>query len=298
MERLIRIVIAVGLGLINHLSTRGGANRDDLRLTARPVAHLPIIAALAISMLLGVLPAILPQSSAHAASAYLADEIGNTEITVDAGDDFQVVLYVVDITGVAGYECKITVSGPATPTGSAVHGDWFADGHTVFDGIDPVPADYHTAMLISPSYVSGSGAVVVFTLRADDDGIVAINVDSEYFLFATSSGSVIELDLPSTLYVTVGTGEGLQGGGGEQQQQEEESSGEGMDSLSAPVLSIRAIGPFKPNQGALVGIWVYQDEEPYYEYFEKAAPFEMYGLSAGMQIVVKAVESGECDFDH
>ena len=209
MERVFRIVTSVGFSVINNVSTRGGANCDDLRLTAR----LPIIAALAIVMLIGVLPAIPLQSSAHAASAYLADEIGNTEITVTAGDDFQVVLYVVDITGVAGYECKITVSGPATPTGSAVHGDWFADGHTVFDGIYPVPADYHTAMLISPSYVSGSGAVVVFTLHADEEGSVAINVDSEYFLFAESDGDVIELDVPSTLYVTVGTGEGdsLQG---------------------------------------------------------------------------------------
>ena len=38
-------------------------------------------------MLLGVLPAILPQSSAHAASVYLADELGNTEINVDVDDD-------------------------------------------------------------------------------------------------------------------------------------------------------------------------------------------------------------------
>jgi len=167
-------------------------------------------------MLLGVLPAILPQSSAHAAaSAYLADEIGNTEITVDVDEEFSVVLYVADITGVAGYECKVTVSGPGTPIGSAVHGDWFAYGHTVFDGIDPAPADYNTAMLLSPAAISGSGAVVVFTLRADEAGNVAINVDSEYFLFAESDGDVIEVDVPFTLYVTVGTGDGLLGGGGE-----------------------------------------------------------------------------------
>ena len=165
-------------------------------------------------MLLGVLPAILPQSSAHAAAAaYLADEIGNTEITVDVDEEFSVVLYVADITRVAGYECKITVSGPATPIGSAVHGDWFADGHTVFDGIDPAPADYNTAMLLSPAAISGSGAVVVFTLHADEEGSVAINVDSEYFLFAESDGDVIELSEPSTLYVSVLEGDGFTGGG-------------------------------------------------------------------------------------
>jgi len=143
MERF-RMIIAGVFGLINNLRTRGGANRDDLRLTTR----LPIIAALAIIMLLGVLPAILPQSTAHAASGYLADENGETEIHVDVEDEFHVVLYVVDITGVAGYECKITGSGPATPIDSAVHGDWFADGHTVAAGGTPT-AIYCSGMLSS-----------------------------------------------------------------------------------------------------------------------------------------------------
>ena len=82
MERLVGIVISIGFGLIHILSTRRRATRDDLRLTAplrsfRSPRSLgsPIIAALAIIMLLGVLPAILPQSSAHAASGYLADEV-------------------------------------------------------------------------------------------------------------------------------------------------------------------------------------------------------------------------------
>jgi len=179
------------------------------------ICQLPSLTAL-----LSVLPvvficlvfAFVPVPDVHAASAYLADENGQTEINVDVEDEFQVVLYVVDITGVAGYECKITVSGPATPIGSAVHGDWFADNHTIFDGIYPVPADYHTAMLLSPLSISGSGAVVVFTLHADEEGSVAINVDSEYFLFAESDGDVIELDAPSTLYVTVTSGESLGAG--------------------------------------------------------------------------------------
>jgi len=198
---------------------RGGAICQLPSLTAL----LSVIPAVVICLLF----AFVPVPDALAASAYLADENGQTEITVDVEDEFHVVLYIVDITGVAGYECKITVSGPATPIDSAVHGDWFADGHTVFDGIDPVPADYHTAMLLSPMSISGSGAIVVFTLHADDDGIVAINVDSEYFLFAESDGDVIELDLPSTLYVTVGTGEGMQCGGGEEELSGGSSEGQG-----------------------------------------------------------------------
>ena len=193
------------------------------------------------ALIIGVLLTLAPVSDVHAASAYLADEIGQTEFSVDAGDDFQVVLYVTDITGVAAYECKITVSGPATPIGSAVHGAWFADGHTVFDGIDPVPADYQTAMLLSPSYVSGSGAVVVFTLHADEEGSVAINVDSEYFLFAESDGDVIELDLPSTLYVTVGTGEGLLRAGGESEQGADDES-EGFLDSTQYTLSVQSTG--------------------------------------------------------
>jgi len=199
----------------------GGATCQLPSLTAL-LSVLPVL-------IIAVLFAFVPVPDAHAAAAaYLADENGQTEISVDVDDTFYVVLYVVDISGVAGYECKITVSGPATPTGSAAHGAWFADNHTVFDGIDPVPADYHTAMLISPTAISGSGAVVVYTLHADDDGIVAINVDEDYFLFAESDGDVIELDAPSTLYVTVGSGEGMLGGGESLSGVEEESEGGGM----------------------------------------------------------------------
>jgi len=65
-------------------------------------ARLPIIVALAITVLLGVLPAILPQSTAHAASGYLADEIGNTEISVDVDEEFSVVLWLTDVSYLAG----------------------------------------------------------------------------------------------------------------------------------------------------------------------------------------------------
>ena len=219
MKRLVKTVTSIGFGLINNLSTRREATRDDLRVAARQVARLPIIAALAVVMLLGVLPATLPQSSAYAAaSTYLADEIGQTEITVDAGDDFHVVLYVVDISGVAGYECKITVSGPATPTGGSSNGSWFAGGHSVFDGTG-LP-DYGTAMLLSPLDISGSGDVIVFTLHADQEGSVAINVDSDHFVFGNGNAEQLQVGQPSTLYVTVLEGDGLVGGG------EQESPGE------------------------------------------------------------------------
>jgi len=239
-------------------------------------------------MLLGVLPAILPQSSAHAAaSAYLADEIGNTEITVDVDEEFCVVLYVADITRVAGYECKITVSGPATPIGSAVHGDWFAGGHTVFDGIDPAPAGYNTAMLLSPAAISGSGAVVAFTLHADEEGSLAINVDPEYFLFATSSGNVIELDLPSTLYVTVLEGDGLRGGSGESELFQES---ELLDGSEEPFsLKVETVFPLR---GAVGSVWVivYDEdgETPLWWWDDRYMPFERPEVETGAYVVLLA----------
>jgi len=239
-------------------------------------------------MLIGVLPAIPPQSSAHAASSYLADENGQTEITVDVEDEFQVVLYVIDITGVAGYECKITVSGPATPIDTAVHGDWFADGHTIFDGIYPVPADYHTAMLLSPLSISGSGAVVVFTLHADEEGSVAINVDSEYFLFGDKYAQVIEVDLPSTLYVTVGTGGGdssssSSSGGSAQEAETTEPPEEALDSYPCVALSVRTDGDFAEGDGAWISVYRDGHSDIY-----KPAPFEVYGLAENEEITVTA----------
>ena len=177
-------------------------------------------------MLLAVLPAILPQSSAHAASGYLADEIGNTEINVDVDDDVAIVLWVADVAELAAYNCKITVSGPGTLTGQSAHGEWFADGHTVFGGLTSSPADYNTAMLMSPLGITGSGDIVRFTLHADEEGVVAVNVDSGFFL-ANSNAAKISLLIPSTLYITIGEGEGLFSGG--------ESEPEDMSEEKAPL---------------------------------------------------------------
>ena len=214
MERLVGIVISIGFGLIHILSTRRRATRDDLRLTAplrsfRSPRSLgsPIIAALAVIMLLGVLPAILPQSSAHAASGYLADEIGNTEISIDVEDTVQIVLWLVDVSELAGYDCAITVSGPGTAVDTAAHGDWFADGHSVTAG-GTATATYSSAMLSNPTYISGSGDLVVFTIRGDDDGVVAINIDEDIFCLGDKDADEIVITTPSTLYITVGTGEG------------------------------------------------------------------------------------------
>ena len=208
------------------------------------ICQLPSLTALLSAipvLIIAVLFAFVPVPDAHAAAAaYLADENSQTEISVDVDDTFYVVLYVVDISGVAGYECKIDVTGPATATGSAAHGAWVADNHTLFGPYEPcegeeevpAPPDYQTAMLLSPAAISGSGAVVVYTLHADDDGVVAINVDEDYFLFASSSGTVIELDLPSTLYVTVGSGGGDSFG---QQPEEDQTIGQGDGILDEPM---------------------------------------------------------------
>jgi len=253
------------------------------------ICQLPSLTAL-----LSVLPvvficllfAFVPVPDVQAASAYLADENGQTEITVDVNDEFHVVLYIVDITDLAGYECKITVSGPATPIGSAVHGDWFADGHILFgpfeiyeDEGEPAPADYNTAMLLSPSKISGSGAVVVFTLHADDDGIVAINVDSEYFLFGDKYAQVIEVDLPSTLYVTVGTGEGDQGGESAEQPSEESAPDSGGDSFDPEDIDIYVNGAHTGTESGTIN-------EPYntiQEAMAAASGGELIGVAAGAQ---------------
>jgi len=171
-----------------------------------------------------LLAAALP-AKAHAASAYLGDTNGGTSITVTAGDDFQVVLWAVSAVKLAAYDCKIVVDGPATPIDHAAHGYWFSNNHTVFGGFDEgsedpedprpnlTPPNYNTAMLYSPPYITGSGEIVVFTLHADEEGSVAINVDEQYFFFANSDEEYIELTIPSTLYVTIEAGDGLDGGG-------------------------------------------------------------------------------------
>ncbi|HUW30570.1 MAG TPA: dockerin type I domain-containing protein [Planctomycetota bacterium] len=200
-------VINVLFGLISSLRTQWwGRGIANSRLTAR----LPIIATLAISILFGILPAVLPQSSALAASGYLADEIGNTEITVDVDETFYVVLWLTDVSYLAGYDCAITISGPATAISTAVHGSWFEDNHTVLAGGTPTTT-YCSGLLSSPTSISGSGDLVVFTLQGTDDGVVAINVDANEFCLGDTDADEIVITTPSTLYVTVGTGEGYQG---------------------------------------------------------------------------------------
>jgi len=221
-------------------------------------------------------------SEACAASAYLADEIGNTEINVDVDEEFSVVLWAVDVTPLAGYDCKITISGPATAIGQAAHGDWFADGHTVYDGLTTIPADYNTAMLVSPTAISGSGDVVVFTLHADDDGVVAINVDSEYFFFANTSGGKMYLLEPSTLYVTVGTGESFAGGAGGTQ---EAAAEDAIDSTESTELD-------DPETWWLwVESWRYVSEEQYY-WAEDAEIVGVPESMGGTTIYVRDAEDG------
>jgi len=175
-------------------------------------------------MLLGVLSGILPQSSAYAASGYLADEIGNTEISIDVEDTVQIVLWLVDVSEMAGYDCAITVSGPGTAVDTAAYGDWFADGHTVTAG-GGATATYSSAMLSNPTYISGSGDLVVFTIRGDDDGVVAINIDEDIFCLGDKDAQKIVITTPSTLYITVGTGGGDSQSGGSEESTEDSSSG-------------------------------------------------------------------------
>ena len=149
----------------------------------------------------------------------MADEIGNTEISVDVDEEFSVVLWLTDVSYLAGYDCAITISGPATAIDTAAHGSWFEYGHTVLAGGTPT-ATYGSGLLSSPASISGSGDLVVFTLRGDDDGVVAINVDANVFCLGDNDAEEIVITTPSTLYVTVGTGEGDSMGGGTDDEQE------------------------------------------------------------------------------
>jgi len=201
------------------VNAEGGRSRSNLTITAICTGTVMLLA-------------LLSPAQVLAASAYFGDTNGNTEdITVDVEDEFTIVLWAVDVTALAGYDCRITVSGPATAIGQAAHGDWFADGHTVFDGLSTVPADYNTAMLISPMSISGTGEIVAFTIRADDDGVVAVNVDPEYFFFANTSGGKMYLLEPSTLYITIGTGESMSGRTGESQDVVSEDGNSSSESM-------------------------------------------------------------------
>ena len=212
---------------------------------------------LAVCIGVAMLLAILSPTQVLAASAYFGDINGNTEdITVDVEDEFTIVLWAVDVTALAGYDCRITVSGPGTAIGQAAHGDWFADGHTVFDGLTTVPADYNTAMLISPISITGTGEIVAFTIRADDDGVVAVNVDPEHFFLANTSGAKMYLLEPSTLYVTIGTGESMSGGTGGSQDvvsEDQNSSSESMELDDPQVYWL------------YIDSWRYYSEEQHYD---------------------------------
>jgi len=181
--------------------------------------RLPVVPAFVLAACLLCILSVWPLAGpALAASVYFADPLGNTEISVDPDEDFQIVLNVVDVTALAGYEAKIIASGPITPIDSAAHGTWFATGHTLFGPYEgtTAPADYHTAMLLSPTAISGSGALVVFSFHSGEDGIATIDVDPDYFILGDSTGTKMTLDPPSTISITVGTGgmggEGLLGG--------------------------------------------------------------------------------------
>ncbi|HUT04509.1 MAG TPA: hypothetical protein VM163_11545 [bacterium] len=190
-------------------------------------------------------------TQALAASAFLATPSGSTSITVTEGDDFQIALRVSSISHLAAYECKIVITGPATAIGHSTQGFWFSNNRNVFTGFDlgedppdtdTTPADYNTAMLMSPLYISGSGAVVVFTLHANAEGTVAINVHPDWFFLADENGDIIQISLPSTLYVTVNASEGDGMGGGEEEQatdegeaendEDEETLGDSMDATA------------------------------------------------------------------
>jgi len=96
-------------------------------------------------------------------------------------------------------------TGPVHAVGSAASAPWFAQGYELADlnQGQAGSADFITALLMDPPPVSGDEAVVVFTLHADGEGVVAVSLAPDCSL-ATTRGMVYP-EQP-TLPVLIGEG--------------------------------------------------------------------------------------------
>ena len=130
-------------------------------------------------------------NSVSAESLFFTDSLGNPSAAVEPGEDFQVLLHVADASGLEALRVRLTVAGPVHAVGSAAPAPWFAQGHELADlGQGQAgSADFITALLMDPPSLSGDGAVVVFTLHADGEGVAAVSLAPDCSL-ATTRGMV------------------------------------------------------------------------------------------------------------
>ena len=217
---------------------------------------------------IAVLLVILPASKSHAASVYLADPNGETSITVGAGDYFDVYLWIADVTEFAGFECHITMSGPATMNGTASIGSWFGDGHTMMQSGG---SSYHRSQVLQdPMDLTGSGDLAIFHLLATEEGTISISVTASTFVLGKTDSSEIQVDLPSTLYITVTSGDGDFVAGGGSTDDDESSSVSSADTsavqnatpeLDDPIQTVNLSVWAYHGTGAIAGVDVYVDSE-------------------------------------
>ena len=147
-------------------------------------------------------------------TVYFGDTNGSYPIQVDKNEEFLVVLWISSVVELAGYEAKITYSGPIALNASAAHGSWLADGHTVWDST--IRGDAIGGILTDPEDITGSGELCVFSFTADDeDGEGSVSIVSSYFVLGDTDAEEIVVTDPSTIYIIVGTGGDSPGGGGD-----------------------------------------------------------------------------------
>ena len=176
----------------NRSSDGGGQNANSL------------LKALAIALVL-VIPIFHPAGSSFAETVvWLGDANGETEMTVGAGDYFDVYLWIEDAAELAGFECHISKTGPATWGTTASVGSWFGTDHTMSQDLGN-PA-LRSQVLEDPTDLTGSGDLAIYHLYATEEGTIAVFVTAHTFVLGKTDSSKIEADVPATLYVTVTSG--------------------------------------------------------------------------------------------
>ena len=179
----------------------GGANCHSL---------LKAIAIPAFAVILVFLPAT---NACAETTVFLGDANGDTEMTVGAGDYFDVYLWIDSVTELAGFECHISKTGPATWGTTASVGSWFGTDHTMSHDLGN-PA-LRSQVLEDPTDLTGSGDLAIYHLYATEEGTISVSVTASIFVLGKTDSSKIEVDTPSTLYITVLSGDSSQSGGTE-----------------------------------------------------------------------------------
>ncbi|HUU46573.1 MAG TPA: hypothetical protein VM118_12650, partial [Acidobacteriota bacterium] len=148
--------------------------------------------------------ALFAGRSAPAAVVALTDAKGNTAITIQPKDTFQVVLSVADVKDMAGFQVLLGVQGPVSLVGMPTVGTWFAEDHK-YDtyGNESTP---FIAILTEPSEISGTGELAVFTFLANGDGVATVSIPKDGLIIADREAAVAECESYGDFTIAVGNG--------------------------------------------------------------------------------------------